>query len=171
MTNEKKTIIPISDVQNKLTNWIKSNAIAISFILILIGGCLIFASNKFDISSRTVSSVLDGKITQTVIYTLDKSKPVIDITANVLLSLGVALFISAFFIRYIEGGERKQFEDKLLKFQENTAKDAIQSVFKTIIDTEFFDLIKKSYLMLRQFEKTRIGNTTFLKLKMEKCCC
>lgn len=65
----------------------------------------------------------------------------------------MALFISAFFIRHIEGAERQAFEDKLLKFQEDTAKDAIQSVFKRIIDKDFFSIIKKELLNAQSIRK------------------
>lgn len=133
--------------------WVKNNALAISLLLILIGSVLIYQTNDYDISSKTISTVVDGKINSSNIYTLENKMPIISILSNTFLSLGLALFISAFFIRYIEGNERKELEAKLLKFQEDTAKNAIHSVFKKIIDEDFFSIIKKDLLNAKSIRK------------------
>ena len=138
---------------DKLITWIKNNALAISIALFVAGISLVFHTNQYDIQSQTVYKVVDGKPKEQVIYLLDQSKPLLQILSNIFLSLAVALFISAFFIRHIEGDERKELEKKLLSFQENTAKDAIQSVFKRIIDKEFFNIIKKDLLNAKSIRK------------------
>ncbi|MEK8019592.1 MAG: hypothetical protein VSS75_022180 [Candidatus Parabeggiatoa sp.] len=138
---------------DKLIMWIKSNSLAISLFLIIIGAFLVFYTNDYGILSKTISSIVDGEITEKVIYTLENRKPILSILSNIFLSLGFALFISAFFIRYIESDERKLFEDKLLSFQKNTAKDAIQSVFKKIIDKEFFSIIEKDLFNAKTIRK------------------
>ncbi|WP_166808822.1 hypothetical protein [Candidatus Chlorobium masyuteum] len=139
--------------KDKISLWIKKNALPLSLSLIIIGGYFVYQSNEYSVSSRTISSVFNGKITESIIYQLNKTKPFLDIFANVCLTLGIALFISAFFIRYIEEDERKQLEEKLSKFQEDTAKDAILSVFKTIIDMNFFSIIQKDLLNAKSIRK------------------
>lgn len=126
-----------------MINWIKKNSLFVSLFFIIIGIICFYHSNSYDISSKTLSTIVDGKIDTKLIYQLDSTKLLLNIFANILLSLGIAIFISTFFIRYIEKDERDEFEKKLLSFQENTAKDAIQSVFKRFIDEEFFLLLKK----------------------------
>lgn len=154
-------------------NWIKNNAIAISIIFFIIGISLIYHTNEYDITSTTVSTVVEGKISEGIIYSLNPSNQFINILANVFLSLGIALFISAFFIRHIESHERKELEKKLLEFQENTAKDAIHSVFKKMIDESFFNIIKKDLLNAKvirknanwQYDITEINDTNHLLFK------
>ncbi len=133
--------------------WIKSHALLIALIFIVIGMVLIFHTNKYGISSETISCVVDGEVIEKIIYSFSQNRMWLRISSTVFMSLGVALFISAFFIRYIEGDERKAFEEKLLSFQENTAKDAIQSVFKRIVDEEFFEIIKKDLLDAKAIRK------------------
>lgn len=133
--------------------WMKNNAIAISIALFVIGMSLMLHANEYEMTTKVVSTIVDGEITSNTIYSLDQSKPFLSILSNVFLSLAMALFISAFFIRHIEGDEKKAFEEKLLNFQEETAKDAIQSVFKRIIDEDFFSIIKKELLNAKAIRK------------------
>lgn len=134
-------------------NKIKNNALWISILAIIIGAGMLFFSNDYEITSKTISIVEGDKVLSKVIYGLSNNKLLFELISTVLLTLGIALFISAFFIRYIEKEERQEFEKTLLSFQKETAKDAIQSVFKRIIEDEFFKIIKKDVLNAKLLRK------------------
>ena len=134
-------------------NWIKKNAVAISILLVFTGGVFSYFSNDYDINAKTVDTVVEGKVESETCYVLTPNKLILDILSTMTMSIGVALFISSFFIRYIEQEERQRFEDRLLDFQKQTSEDAILSVFNRLIEPEFFSIIKKDVLNVKLLRK------------------
>lgn len=134
-------------------NTIKKYATTISLVFLLIGGLLLYYTNSYDISTKTISVIKDNTIVDKVIYTIDSNDLFLKILATILLNLGIALFISSYFIKFIEEDEKNNFYDKLKMFQKDTAKDAIHSVFNRIINDKFFAIIQKDVLNVKLIRK------------------
>ena len=131
----------------------KKYSILISLTLLVIGAICSYITNTYDISSKTISVIVDNNITSQVIYSLNNKNLFLNILSILMINIGIALFISSFFIKYIEQDEKEKFYDKLKLFQKDTAKDAIYSLFNRIIDNEFFAIIKKDVLNVKLIRK------------------
>lgn len=156
-----------------MSNFIKEpkNYYLFVCILAVAGGILLFHySNSYQLSSKTIATIDHGNMREQIVYMIEPRTRYIQLIGTIMIQFSVAIFISLFFVRYLESAEREDFRKKLMEFQEQTAKDAILSVFKRVIDPDFFKIISREVLnanLLRKnatwqydIEKTAGGNLT-----------
>lgn len=130
----------------RMMKFVYKNSVLIIILLFSISICMMYYTNQYDISSVIVQSINKESIEQKTIWYLSNKTLLLNILGIVFLNMSVALFISFFFIRYIEKNEKKDFYLKLQEFQKETAKDAIKSVFERIIDDNLFSVIEQDIL-------------------------
>jgi hypothetical protein len=132
---------------------LKKYSTLISFLFIIIGAIGTYLTNNYELASKTISIVKDNNISTQIIYSIDNQYLFFNIFSILFINIGIALFISSFFLKYIEEDEKKNFYDKLELFQKETAKDAIHSVFNRIINDKFFAIIQKDVLNVKLIRK------------------
>lgn len=119
----------------------------IYFILfIILGVWMKVYSNNYELTAHEIDTIIEGKVQKTSYYAVTSKSQFADMGSNLLLTIGIAMFVSIIFVRAIEKTERDNFENRILDFQHDTAKDAILSSFEKIIDKEFFELIKNDII-------------------------
>ncbi len=131
---------------NQVTNFIKEYSNFIVFVLFIISFCLMFYTNQYDMVNKTIEVVKNGSVKEQTIWYLSNQTVGLNIIAIIFLNTAVALFISSFFLRYIEKSEKESFYNKLQEFQKETAKDAIKATFERVIDNDLFSIIKQDIL-------------------------
>ncbi|MCB0451148.1 MAG: hypothetical protein KDC97_13620 [Confluentibacter sp.] len=126
----------------------------IKFIFIIIITLILFGAgiflkimfDSFELIPKNIADIVNGNIVSKTFYERNLKYPIIELISNMSISFSFAVIISIFFVRSIESREKEEFEDKLLKFQKETAKDAISSSFERLIDRDFFEIIKTDIL-------------------------
>ncbi len=131
---------------NKSIEFFKQYYLIVVIICLCLSIFFNFLSNDYELNSKTIDTVKNGKVFETTYYKIDSKKPIFEILSAVFLNLGISTFIAIFFVNYLDKKEKQEFEDKLMEFQKKTAKDAIESVFNRTIEKEFFDIIKYDLL-------------------------
>lgn len=132
---------------------LKKYWILYAFILFLLGSLSKLYAASYELIHKTIQIVNQGQVATQTYYVPSPAYPVLDILSNILLSLATALVVSQLFIKAIEKSDKQKFENKLLDFQKNTAKDAILSTFEKLIDKDFFEIIKADVLMSKFVRK------------------
>lgn len=72
--------------------------------------------------------------------------PLLKLLGQTFIAIGSGVVIALLVIRHIDRKEKSEFEEKLLKFQKQTAQNAIVSAFETLIDRAFLEIVKKDVL-------------------------
>lgn len=129
-----------------MIDFIKKNSTIIIILLFVVSICLMYFTNQYDISSKNLELINNGNIEQKTIWYLSNQTLFLNILGIVVLNIAVALFISSFFLRYIEKSEKESFYNKLQEFQKETAKDAIKATFERVIDNDLFSIIEQDIL-------------------------
>ncbi len=129
-----------------MIDFIKKYSAITIILLFVISICLMYFTNQYDISSKNLELIKNGNIEQKTIWYLSNQTLLLNILGIVVLNIAVALFISSFFLKYIEKSEKESFYNKLQEFQKETAKDAIKSVFERVIDSNLFSVIEQDIL-------------------------
>jgi len=129
-----------------LIDFIKKYSAIITILLFVASICLMYFTNQYDISSKNLELINNGDIEQKTIWYLSNQSLFFNILGVVVLNIAVALFISSFFLRYIEKSEKESFYSKLQEFQKETAKDAIKATFERVIDNDLFSIIEQDIL-------------------------
>jgi len=126
--------------------FIKRYSTIIIIILFALSFYLMYYTNQYDVSSKTLEFVSNGNIEQKTIWYLSNQVLFLNILGVVALNIAIALFISSFFLKYIEKSEKESFYGKLQEFQKETAKDAIKATFERVVDNDLFSIIKQDIL-------------------------
>jgi len=134
-------------------NFFKKYYLVVVGLFAIIGITLLAHSNNYEISAKTIEFIKDGKVCQDIIHQIQPKSLYLSVTGQVFLSFSIATFISLFFIRSLEDEDRKKWTDIALNIQEKTSKDAIESLFKRIIDDRFFTIIKEDLLSAKIIRK------------------
>lgn len=129
-----------------MIDFIKKYSAIITILLFVASICLMYFTNQYDISSKNLELINNGDIEQKTIWYLSNQSLFFNILGVVVLNIAVALFISSFFLRYIEKSEKESFYSKLQEFQKETAKDAIKATFERVIDNDLFSIIEQDIL-------------------------
>ena len=129
-----------------MIDFIKKYSTITIILLFVVSICLMYFTNQYDISSKNLELIKNGNIEQKTIWYLSNQTLFLNILGIVVLNIAVALFISSFFIRYIEKSEKESFYNKLQEFQKETAKDAIKTTFERVIDSNLFSVIEQDIL-------------------------
>lgn len=135
------------------TNFLKNNYVLVSLISIIVGLVIAHYASDVELESKKVM-VCVGEICEAQTYLYPKQiYLILNLISNGLIPFGFTLLITMFFVRKFEEQENEALEKKLLKFQRDTAENAMNSVFKTIIDPSFFFVIKNDVLNCRMIRK------------------
>lgn len=126
--------------------FIKKYSSVITILLFAIAFILMVTTNQYDLASKDLSQVVEKHIEQKTIWYLSNQSLFLNTLATITLNIAIALFISTYFMRYIEKEEKESFYTKLEEFQKNTAKDAILSTFNRVIDNDLFKIIEQDVL-------------------------
>lgn len=102
--------------------------------------------SEITLEQKHVEEIRDGSVIEKTYYTPTPRHVLAQTAANILITFSFALLISLVFIKAIEAADKEKFEGKLLKFQKETAKDAISSTFERLIEKDFFEIIKSDIL-------------------------
>lgn len=129
-----------------MIDFIKKYSTITIILLFVVSICLMYFTNQYDISSKNLELINNGNIEQKTIWYLSNQTLFLNILGIVVLNIAVALFISSFFLRYIEKSEKESFYNKLQEFQKETAKDAIKATFERVIDNDLFSIIEQDIL-------------------------
>lgn len=129
-----------------MIDFIKKHSTITIIFLFVISICLMYFTNQYDILSKNLELINNGNIEQKTILYLSNQTLFFNILGIVVLNIAVALFISSFFLRYIEKSEKESFYNKLQEFQKETAKDAIKATFERVMDNDLFSIIEQDIL-------------------------
>lgn len=129
-------------------------------VLVIIGIVLLWVSNDYsvDLSQIKVHEDSTGTIKTEPVYKIEFTGYIINIIGQFLITLGASIFIAVFVLESLSKADKKAFEEKILSFQKDTAKDAISSVFDTLIPKEFLELLNKDILGAKVVRKNVTWN-------------
>jgi len=136
-----------------LINLFKKNYLVAVLLFIFIGIFFLYKSNDYKLVCQTIRIVENNKIKDQIIYKTEPKKILLQLVGTIFINFAITIFIALFFVRYIERQDRELFEHKLQQFQKDTAEDAILSVFKRIMEEEFFEIIKEELLNAKLVRK------------------
>lgn len=123
--------------------------------LCVLGFTLMYFSNNYSIDLQQLKVVESstGKITYEPDYKINFDGYVFSVIGQTLISFGVSILFVIFIGEILTKRERKDFENRLSEFQKNTAEGAILSVFDTVIEKEFYDIIRRDVIGIKLIRK------------------
>ncbi|TGK89257.1 hypothetical protein EHQ24_00060 [Leptospira noumeaensis] len=133
----------------KFINFLKSYYLLIVIFLIVSGVTSLYFSSDYELNSKNIQEISNGQIVINSVFVPGSKKYFLEITGNFLITFAITIFISLFFVNFIDKIDKDKFENKLLDFQKDTAKNAILSTFERLIEPEFFNIIKNEILNLK----------------------
>ena len=89
-----------------MIDFIKKHSTITIIFLFVISIFLMYFTNQYDISSKNLELINNGNIEQKTIWYLSNQTLFFNILGIVVLNIAVAVFISSFFLRYIEKSEK-----------------------------------------------------------------
>ena len=127
----------------------------VASILIFIGVSLMYFSNNYTPKLENIQIVNEetGIITYKPNYQIEFTGYLLNISGQSLVSVGVGIFILILISENLTRQDRKNFESRIEDFQKQTAKNAMLSVFDTLIDNSFYDIIRKDIIGLNLIRK------------------
>jgi len=132
---------------DKIGTFISKNFLWIVILLFVLYIVLMYFTNNYNFAFKIIKIVEpDGKINNFRFLEIQNKYLLLSLFNNLILNIAVALFISGFFLRYIEKKEKEEFYKKLENFQKETAKNAIKSIYERLIEPEFFAILEKDVL-------------------------
>lgn len=135
------------------TNFLKNNYVLVSLISIIVGLVIAHYASDVELESKKVM-VCVGEICEAQTYLYPKRiYLILNLISNGFIPFGFTLLITMFFVRKFEEQENEELKNKLLQFQRDTAENAMNSVFKTMIDPSFFYVIRNDVLNCRLIRK------------------
>jgi hypothetical protein len=122
----------------------------IASIFIFVGITLMYFSNHYTPKLDTITLINNetGEISYKPNYQIEFSGYLLNIAGQSLVSVGVGIYVLILISENLTKQDRKNFEDRIEKFQKQTAKNAMLSVFDTLIDNNFYDIIRKDVIGL-----------------------
>jgi hypothetical protein len=123
--------------------------------LIVVGFILMYFSNNYsvDLQQLRIVESTTGKITYEPDYKINFDGYVYSAIGQTLISFGVSIVFVIYIGEILTKRERKDFEKKLSDFQKSTAEGAILSVFDTIIEKSFYDIIRRDVIGIKLIRK------------------
>lgn len=136
---------------------LKKYYVLISFIALLIGVFLDYASNKLEPSKKTMvhyDEQTGERLGTDTYFILRPEYQLLRLASNIMYTLSISLFISLVIIKRIEEEERKKlksieeeerkvYEKRLLDIQNAVNRDVLESIFQKFVDPSLFDILKK----------------------------
>lgn len=137
-----------------MTNYQKT-FLSISLIIIFVGISMMYFSNDYTPKLETIKIVdkESGKIEYKPNYNIEFSGYLLNIAGQSLISVGVGILLIVFISEILTKQDRKNFEKKIEEFQKKTAEDAMLSVFDTLIDKSFYDIIRRDIIGIKLIRK------------------
>ncbi len=103
-------------------DWIKKHYPIIVLLLIILWGIFTYLSNDYCLKTKTVLQIIENKTVEKQYLFMETKHFVLSLFASFFMTTGITLFISMFFSNYFDKKEKEAFEERLLKYQEETAK-------------------------------------------------
>jgi len=123
-----------------------------SWLTVIIGFLFSYLNNNYDFTNKILKTIDDSENTINIksYFTIEQKYFIYSLLSNFFLTFGITLFITMFFSNYFDKKEKKEFEDRLQKIQEDTAKNAYLSLFHQIVDESFFSMIKEDVIQCKK---------------------
>lgn len=132
---------------------IKKHYPIIVLALIILWGVFTYLSNDYCFKSKTVFQIIENKTVEKQYLLVESKHFVLSLLASFFMTAGITLFISMFFSNYFDKKEKEAFEQRLVQYQEETAKNAFLSLFHQIVDESFFNVIKNDIIQCKKIRK------------------
>lgn len=130
----------------KLVVFLKKYYLMVVFISVICSGIIQYISNDYKIETKYFDRIVNGQIQPQEIIQIEQKQYYLGILSQILLNLGITLFITMYFVKYIDKNDKEQFEKSLREIQNKTAENAILSTFHQIIEPRFFSIIKNDVI-------------------------
>jgi len=126
---------------------LKNNYLWLVFALALLGGTLAYFSSEQGLVSETVT-ILDDKGKQTTVSRI-KTAPaawILSILSSFTFTMAISLFISIFVMNRLDKAMAKEEEEKLKSIRNAINVDVFDSLFKTLVPAEIFEVFKNDVI-------------------------
>ena len=139
-------------MSEKFFSWLKKYYFIVVLVTVIIGFLFSYLNNNYGFTNKILKTIDDSENTINIksYFTIDQKYFIYSLLSNFFLTFGITLFITMFFSNYFDKKEKKEFEDRLQKFQEDTAKNAYLSLFHQIMDESFFSMIKEDVIQCKK---------------------
>lgn len=126
---------------------LKNNYLWLVALLTLLGGVLAYYSSEQGLVSELVT-VLDNSGKPTSINTIKPSSSawILSVASTFSFSMAISLFISVFVINRLDKKLAQEREEKLEDIQKAINVDVFDSLFKTLIPAEIFEVFKSDVI-------------------------
>lgn len=133
---------------------LKKNYFVIGALIIFVGVLISILWGEVEFVPKQILTLDSNHQTVTKDYVFPKIVyPIMNFVSSAVIPFGITLIITMFFVNNFTKQENKQLQEQLLAFQNNTAENAIYSIFKTIIEPSFFEIVKEDVLNCKMIRK------------------
>lgn len=133
---------------------LKKNYFVIGALIIFVGVLISILWGEVEFVPKQILTLDSSHQPVTKDYIFPKIvHPIAEFISSAAIPFGITLIITMFFVNNFTKQENDQLRKELLDFQNNTAEDAIYSIFKTIIEPSFFEIVKEEVLNCKMIRK------------------
>jgi len=131
----------------KMVDVLKSHYVIIGIVMIFIGLLISIYFGDVEFVPKQILTLDSDHQPVTKDYVFPKIiYPIAEFISSAVIPFGITLIITMFFVNNFTKQENEQLKNELLSFQNDTAENAVYSIFKQIIDPSFFEIVKNDVL-------------------------